>query len=171
MQTSCLQCSASFTPVGARGKLPDFCSNACKQKAYRARKKKQYSVFPKEMLARRAWVRADHKRPVMPDGSPASSTNPDTWSPFSDVQSGAGDGFGIMLGEGLGCYDLDDMSDGEVAAFIEAIPEKILFIERSLSGGGVHVFIETIESRGRSRGSVERYSRARFIRTTGNVWR
>lgn len=76
-----------------------------------------------------------------------------------------------MLGDGLGCYDFDGMDDVSVREFVAGIPERIVFMERSVSGRGVHVFVEAVESRGWRRGSVEFYSRERFIRTTGNVWR
>lgn len=120
------------------------------------------------MTDRRSWVRADGKRPIEPSGSPASSTNPDTWHSFTDVQHGAGDGFGIMLGGGLGCYDFDHLSDSFIRAYLATIPERILFAERSMSGDGVHVFIEAPEAKGWKRRGVERYTRARFIRTTGD---
>lgn len=119
------------------------------------------------MTDRRAWVRADGKRPIQVDGFPASSTDPDTWAGFAQVQRGAGDGFGIMLGGGLGCYDFDDKSDEFVRDYVSGIPEPVVFAERSMSGRGVHVFVLADEGRGWKRDGVERYSRARFIRTTG----
>lgn len=123
------------------------------------------------MRSGRRWVRADRKRPIRPDGRYASSTDPDTWSTFDDVQSGAGDGFGVMLGGGLGCYDLDHITDADARSFIASIPEHVLWIERSMSGSGVHVFVEASEGPGRRRGGVERYTRARFIRVTGVLFR
>lgn len=79
---------------------------------------------------------------------------------------------GVMLGGGLGCYDLDHVSDAEARAFLATIPERVLYVERSMSGDGVHVFVEAAESAGTRRVvdgiHVERYTRARFIRTTGN---
>ena len=72
-----------------------------------------------------------------------------------------------MLGSGLGCYDLDHITDADAAEFIASIPEPVLFAERSVSGHGVHVFIEAPEGPGSRRGGVERYTRARFIRVTG----
>lgn len=128
--------------------------------------------FPAEMTARRAWVRADGKRPIRLDGSPASSTYSDSWSTYADVRrSAVGDGFGIMLGGGLGCYDLDHVSDAEARDFIAGISEPILFCERSVSGDGVHAFVLAPESKGWKRGQVERYTRARFIRVTGDWFR
>jgi primase-polymerase (primpol)-like protein len=120
------------------------------------------------MASRRSWVRAAGKRPVRVDGRPASSTRPDTWAGFADVlASTAGDGFGIMLGGGLGCYDFDHVSDAEARALVASIPEPVVFAERSVSGRGVHVFVLADEGPGTRRGNVERYTRGRFVRVTG----
>lgn len=126
------------------------------------------------MTERPAWVRADGKRPIRCDGSAASSTNRSTWTSYRDVlASSAGDGFGIMLGDGLGCIDLDHCLNGrtlspEATDAIAAITEPIVWVERSMSGTGLHVFIRADEAPGWKRGSVERYTRARFIRVTGD---
>lgn len=122
------------------------------------------------MIREARWVRADGKRPIQVDGSPASSTDSDTWARFCDVQSGAGDGFGVMLGGGLGCVDLDHcLEDGVLAPWAAEVldAESSLFVEVSLSGNGLHVFVECPEGSGSRRGGVERYSRGRFIRCTG----
>ncbi|MCG7284976.1 hypothetical protein MHY85_03185 [Cellulomonas sp. ACRRI] len=75
-----------------------------------------------------------------------------------------------MLGGGLGCYDLDHCSDEQVWAFVVAVPERVLLVERSSSGTGAHVFVEADEQPGWKRTvnglSVERYTRERFIRVT-----
>ena len=118
-------------------------------------------------------MRADGKRPIMSSGAPASSTNSATWSSFDEVQSGAGDGFGVMLGDGLGCYDLDNaLEDGVLKPWarevVAAISETIIYVERSVSGCGLHVFVELAEQKGSRHvvgdGSVEKYSYGRFIR-------
>ncbi len=87
------------------------------------------------------------------------------------MRRGAGDGFGVMLGHGLGCYDLDHVDDVAARAFIATISERVIYVERSLSGTGVHVFVAAPESKGWKRTldgiSVERYTRTRFIRVTG----
>ena len=116
-------------------------------------------------------MRADGKRPVTVDGRPASTTDSSTWATLAQVRaSRAGDGFGVMLGSGLGCYDLDDVTDAQVRDFLMGVPEPVLFVERSVSGRGAHIFVEAPESPGWKRTvdgiSVERYTRARFIRTT-----
>lgn len=123
-------------------------------------------------LADGRWVRASGKRPLTVSGSPASSTDSKTWGRHHEiVGSRAGDGFGVMLGGGLGCYDFDNcFADGRinsaVGEFIARIPEKVLLVERSVSGRGLHVFVEAVESRGRRSAGVERYTRDRFIRMT-----
>lgn len=87
------------------------------------------------------------------------------------MQTGAGDGFGIMLGDGLGCYDLDAVTDRQAREFVATIPEPVVYVERSSSGRGVHVFVEALEGSGWRRMidgvSVERYARSRFILMTG----
>ena len=119
------------------------------------------------------WVRAVGKRPIMVDGSSASSTSPATWASFAEVQkSNAGDGFGVMLdGSGLGCYDFDNCFDDGVLKpavrdFIADIAYPIVYVERSMSGNGLHVFVEAEKQRGFRCGGVEFYSWGRFIRTT-----
>lgn len=147
------------------GRRARHCSAACRQRAYRMRQ------VPAELTAGRRWTRADGKRPVMTSGRPASSTDPATWSTFAAVRSaGVGDGFGVMLGGGLGCYDLDHVTLEQVRAFVRSVPEPVVYVERSVSGDGAHVFVLAPEGPGTKRlidgVHVERYTRARFIRTT-----
>lgn len=79
-----------------------------------------------------------------------------------------------MLGGGIGCYDLDVVSDAQAREFVDSVPERVIFVERSMSGRGVHVFVEAAEGPGSVRRSgpfsVERYTVARFIRVTGEVF-
>ena len=168
----CESCGEEFGRRGARGRVPRFCSGRCRVRAHRA-------GGPSALKARTVgrWVRAAGKRPLQVSGRWASSTNPGTWSSFDDVQVGPGDGFGVMLGGGVGVYDLDSCftEGGELSDWargvLVGITEPVLFVERSVSGRGLHVFIEAEEGPG-SRvsvpggGGVERYSKSRFIRTT-----
>lgn len=141
-----------------------FCSPKCRVYWHRRAKR-----LPERMTREDRWVRAAGKRPLTVAGSSASSTNSDTWASFSSVsRSDAGDGFGFMLGGGIGCYDLDHVSDADARDFISTVSEPVLFVERSMSGEGVHIFVEADESKGWRRGNVERYTRERFIRMTGN---
>ena len=84
----------------------------------------------------------------------------------------AGDGFGVVLdGSGLGCYDFDNCFDDGVLKpairdFIAGIAYPIVYVERSMSGNGLHVFVEAEKQRGFRRDGVEFYSWGRFIRMT-----
>ncbi|ALA67566.1 DNA primase [Corynebacterium lactis RW2-5] len=151
----------------AAGRIRTYCSAACRQKGYRQRSRNRY---PAEMTSSPRWVMADHKRPLRVDGSPASSTNQATWTEFSKV---AKKPHGFMLGGGFACIDLDHcFKDGKLqrwaSRIIDAAPGA--FIERSVSGDGLHIFGLLPEGKGRNYGRVEVYSAARFIRTTANVW-
>ena len=145
-----------------------FCSTRCRVASHRAGRS-----LPLDLTDRRAWSRRDGKRPIRVNGLPASSTNPATWCTYAEaVASTAGDGLGIMLGGGLGCYDLDHCLSGDVVApwareALEGIPERVVWVERSMSGTGLHVFVEAPEVRGYRRRGVERYTRDRFIAVTG----
>jgi primase-polymerase (primpol)-like protein len=163
----CEICGRELTH-GTRGPRKRFCGQTCRKRASRR------APFPAAMTERRTWTRAAGKRPLTPAGRSASSTNRSTWASFADVQRGPGSGFGIMLGDGLGVYDLDHVTDDEAQEFIDTISEPVVYAERSRSGDGVHVFIEAPEARGWKRTingiSVERYTRSRFVRTTGDTF-
>ena len=172
MILSCKWCEASFESMGARGRTPTFCSAACKQKSYRARRQR---IEKLKALAPNRWTRAKGKRPVMVDGSPASSTNPATWASWDAAQdSRAGDGVGVMLGGGLACIDLDHCFDdaGALLQWASSAIESVqpVFIERSMSGDGVHVFHEQEPVKYRrdvfGDGQAEWFSHSRFIRCT-----
>jgi primase-polymerase (primpol)-like protein len=140
--------------------------------AYRARKR---DTVPAEMRDGARWTRRDGKRPITVTGAPASSTDPATWSSYAEARrSSVGTGLGVMLGEGLGCYDLDHVTDAQAAVFAALVRESIVYAERSMSGDGVHLFVRAHEAPGWKRtiggASVEFYSRARFIAVTGDQW-
>ena len=170
----CLNCGRDVRQK-AKGPARRTCSARCRQAVSRRRRQQP---IPAAMTNARRWVRADGKRPITPFGGSASSTDSSTWAPFADVQRGAGNGFGFMLGDGLGCYDLDNaIEDGVVKSWardvIDSIAEPVIYVERSVSGRGLHVFVELAEQRGSRRsvedGSVEKYSYGRFIRC-GEPW-
>lgn len=170
----CVECGGRV-PLPARGRTGKYCSGACRQAAYRRRQRdKAREGVPSWLREGVRWTRADGKRPVMPDGRAASSADPATWGSYADCQAGAGDGFGVMLGGGLACIDLDNcFVDGELSPFAERIVEMNAgaYVEVSVSGNGLHIFGEFAEVSGVRRGGFEFYSRARFIRVTGDVFR
>ena len=173
----CEWCETELPRAIKSGRSRRFCSARCRQAACRARKAER----PSAGLSEGRWTRCEGKRPVTVTGRAASSTDPSTWSTFAEVQaSSAGDGFGVMLGGGhLGCHDLDHaLEDGVLKPWarsvLDGITEPVLFTEVSMSGEGLHVFVDAPEGPGRKRsvgdGGHEFYSRGRFIRTTLNKW-
>lgn len=89
-----------------------------------------------------------------------------------------GHGLGFVLGDGVGCIDLDDaLVAGEplpwVRRFLASLPPT--YIEVSMSGRGLHVFGLLDPAPGRvlrrDGRKVEWYSTGRYIAVTGNVWR
>lgn len=129
--------------------------------------------MPWELTKRDGWCRRVGKRPYTADGRPASSTDPATWSSYALVsRSKFGHGLGVMLGGGLGCWDLDHcLRGGVLAPWARSVLASIadpVFVERSLSGEGLHVFVKAEPAPGCKQGGVEFYSRERFIATTGH---
>lgn len=156
----------------ARGRIPTYCSTRCRVAAHRARDRE---TIPAEMRQMDRWTRRDGKRPITTTGAPASSTNLQTWSSFADVKrSTAGDGLGVMLGDGLACYDFDHcLEDGRLVGerAIETLRRiDPFYIEVSMSGDGLHAFVHAPEGPGIKRRDVEFYSCARFIAVTGHRW-
>lgn len=152
-----------------------FCSGGCRVAAHRAASK---PALPRKMTSRRRWVRRDAKKmPLTLTGRAASSIDPATWAAYSEaVKSDKGAGLGFVLGDGIGCYDLDHcIEDGKPASwvrwFIRSIPEPVVFVEVSQSGTGVHIFIEAEEGPGsktvKDGRHVERYTVGRYIAVTG----
>lgn len=177
---TCKECGTSTGLGGKRGRLPSYCSNACKQRAYRRRKRE--NRIPQTLMMLDRWTRADGKRPIQTDGKPASTTQPATWATWDHVTApgAAGNGFGLMLGGGVVCIDLDhaitdtgDLTD-TAQRVLDAAPGA--WVERSMSGRGLHVFGTGFERSGRRFTSpdgtgVEFYARERFIRVTGDTFR
>ena len=130
------------------------------------------------MTGRDRWLRRTKaKRPITAAGKPASVTDPSTWTTFAEAKgSSAGAGIGYVLGDGIGCWDLDHCIIGGILApwarqFITAIDFPLL-TEVSQSGEGVHVFVKAPEGPGRKIRDGERciefYSSGRYIAVTGN---
>ncbi|ARC55991.1 hypothetical protein AS850_02745 [Frondihabitans sp. 762G35] len=131
------------------------------------------------MTERERWIRYEStKRPVTVAGGAASSTDPDTWSSYGQAKaSTAGVGLGFVLGDGIGCIDLDHclmdgLPDAAAARFLKGFAGH--YIEVSPSGDGLHIWGTCDERPGTRRHegelSVERYSTGRYITVTGRVF-
>jgi primase-polymerase (primpol)-like protein len=124
------------------------------------------------------------KPPRRPDGRLASSTNPQTWSPYETAlaayQAGGLDGLGIALdgrenadGLVLVAVDLDHCTDrlsGRTEPWAQAIIDAIRsYSEISPSGTGIRIFLWARPlARGRKRGPKECYCRGRYVTVTGH---
>lgn len=144
-----------------------------KHRVYASRK----PAIPLEMTGKARWVRRNkRKMPLTVAGRNASSTDSSTWSDYSMARrSNVGAGLGFVLGEGVGCIDLDHcISDGVVADWAREVLDSCpsTYIEVSQSGEGLHIFGLLPEGAGRNirRGetAIEFYSTGRYIAVTGN---
>lgn len=172
MLKSCTQCGSPI-PAPHRADAR-FCTSACRQKAYRRRAR----PLPAELTSRPRWVRHDDsKRPLTVLGPPASVTDPRTWTTYAKAsRSSVGVGLGIVLGDGVGCIDLDHcIVRGRLAPWardiVDAHRADAILIERSRSGEGVHIFLPMEGAPGRrvrDGRNIETYSRDRYIAVTGD---
>jgi hypothetical protein len=139
-----------------------------------------------ELATRKAWVcwrvvqrqGKPTKPPFTPAGSPASSTDPRTWSSFDECYKaafvdGRHHGIGRVLtgDDGLVGIDVDDAcaSDGAVAPWANHIIENIpTYWERSPSGTGLHAWGRSAwPTDGNKSGRIEVYRKGRFLTVTG----
>lgn len=102
-------------PITAR-RHARFCEPRCRAAAARRRR-----TVPAELTRRPRWIRhTARKVPLTIGGATASSTDPSTWSRYSEAAaSGKGAGLGFVLnGDGVVCLDLDHCLDehGEPAS-------------------------------------------------------
>lgn len=151
-------------------------------RAYRARKSAKASSveIPTCMRNRKRWIRHDEeKRPLTVHGWYASVRKPTTWTTYGRARdSEVGVGMGFVLGDGIGCIDLDDVIDGrgELAEwarrYVDRFRDRAILIERSRSGRGVHIFLRMEEAKGRKLREggrkIEIYSQGRYIAVTGD---
>ena len=184
-------CPVDGTPVDTlterQGRPAKYCSGACRQKAYRARRReeraavaaaeaitREAAAVPAELRARARWVRwtitrDGRKLPLQArTNRAASSTDARTWTDYDTAAaSNVGRGLGYVLGDGIGCIDLDDCFDAEGA--LSPLAERVLganpgaWVERSQSGRGLHVWGYLPEGRGRRTKEIEVYSVGRYI--------
>jgi primase-polymerase (primpol)-like protein len=132
------------------------------------------------MTRRRQWVRhTNRKVPLSVVGSkvrPASSTDPETWSTYSQASrstAGAGVGFVLSSMDRLVCIDLDHaLGDGQLEPWARRIVDSApaTYIEVSPSGTGLHIWGVGSVGRGRRirRGpaAIEVYDRGRYVTVT-----
>lgn len=149
-----------------------YCSTRCRVAAHR-----KQGLQPLKQHAR--WVNHDQrKRPINPNtGHMAKSNDYTTWGTYTQAQQ-TGKPLGYMLGDGIGCIDLDHciQADGTLTKgaqlLVAEYPEN--YIEVSPSGTGLHIWGTAAERKGFRtvwKGqAVEFYSRSRYITVTGKVW-
>lgn len=154
-----------------------FCSTRCR--VYAHRKARKAGELPREMAERARFVRfLPSKRPITTAGTPASSTDSTTWTSLAGARAAtAGEGVGYVLGDGVGCIDLDHCLDGDT---LEPWAKAVLdanhgtFVEVSRSGEGLHIFGLLEEGPGRKirdGRNIEVYSAGRYIALTGKRFR
>lgn len=152
------------------------CSPRCRKALSRAKA----TSLPVELTTRDRWIRRSAtKVPLTTAGMAASSTNPRTWSAYTDaVASSAGVGLGFVLSDvdDVVCIDLDHClaPDGTLTPWAADIVNRAgaTYIEVSPSGDGVHIFGFADVRQGRrirraDGYSVEVYSHGRYIAMTG----
>lgn len=113
--------------------------------------------------------------PLTVAGRNASSTDQATWSSYAVAKrSNVGVGLGFVLGDGVGCIDLDHCFIGGVLVgwareIVDSCPET--YMEVSPSGDGLHIWGLLPERGGRKIRdgvrNVEFYSVGRYITVTG----
>ncbi|WP_442786782.1 bifunctional DNA primase/polymerase [Leifsonia sp. ZF2019] len=165
------KCEWCGTAIVYKNAQAVYCSSRCRVYAHRARNN-PFAALRNE----KRWVLWDsNKRPIMPSGAPASSTDPSTWSMGYAVNGHHNIGF--VLGDGFACIDLDHCLDGgrpndAASEFLKSYPKH--YIEISPSGDGLHIWGTADEGPGTRRIenglSVERYTTGRYITVTGRVF-
>lgn len=174
----CGHCGKSIAGKRAGAK---WCSKSCRNMASRSRPR-----FPAEMTSVDRWVHyklAPRKNgklakvPIQLDGRNASSTDSATWTSFKAAQaSSVGDGLGWVLGNGIGCLDLDECFDGagRLSDFAQSVLDQhraeAILVEKSQSGRGLHIFLPMSQGAGSRREGIEIYppDSGRFIAVTGD---
>jgi putative DNA primase/helicase len=116
------------------------------------------------------------KVPFTPAGTPASVSDPNTWTDFETAleayQQGGFDGIGFVLtwDQYIVCVDLDHAKNGTgwKSEAMEIVNALNSYTEVSPSGEGLHVWALGKLPNGRRRnGNVEMYDSGRFITLTG----
>lgn len=140
---TCEQCGDH---LGARhSHRARFCSTRCRVAAHRAKK----TQLPHKLTIRDRWIRRSAaKVPLTVGDTPASSTDPATWSTHKDAAAstaGAGLGFVLTEDDDIVCLDLDHCIaplTGRLAPWAAAILRDAgaTYVEVSPSGDGLHIW-------------------------------
>lgn len=175
---------------GADYKRPSVAANTSfdeKEKALRA-------AVPDEMKTRPNWVVVKtwwnaekgkyNKRPVncnSDKGEYAESDNPETWTTFDNAlkylkeKGGTTIAYALDGKDNISCIDLDRCYDenGQQTALAKEVLSKCgkTYIEKSVSGNGLHIFGKTsgMDIRSFSKdGDLEFYQKEHFIAMTGD---
>ena len=175
---------------GTEYKRPSVAANTSfdeKEKALRA-------AVPDEMKARPNWVVVKtwwnaekgkyNKRPVncnSDKGEYAESDNPETWTTFDNAlkylkeKGGTTVAYALDGKDNVSCIDLDHCYDenGQSSALAKEVLSKCgkTYIEKSVSGNGLHIFGKTggMDIRTFSKdGDLEFYQKEHFIAMTGD---
>ena len=162
--------------------------------SFEEREKALRTAVPDEMKARPNWVvvktwwNADkgkyNKRPVncnSDKGEYAESDNPETWTTFDNAlkylkeKGGTTVAYALDGKDNISCIDLDHCYDenGKPTALAKEILSKCgkTYIEKSVSGNGLHIFGKTegMDIRSFSKdGDLEFYQKEHFIAMTGD---
>ncbi|MER7908296.1 bifunctional DNA primase/polymerase [Streptomyces sp. NPDC096068] len=159
-----------------------FCSSACRQAAYRERRRAEHARMeaeraarvPDELSSKARWVRySSRKVPLRVDGRFASVDDPSSWSDYAAVaEATAGEGVGFVLTahDRIVVVDLDHaVEDGRVLPWAQRIVDALpaTYMERGRSGAGLHLWFRGEVPAGRRirRGdvAVEVYSDRRYM--------
>jgi len=140
---------------------------------------KRWVLWRLEMVRNTRGELVPTKVPYQLNGAHASSTDPATWCIYRDAQAAVGSftGVGVVMGQGLGCTDLDHCVEPSTGKILPWAREIIIglnsYSEMSPSGTGVHILGTDIQLPGKGRkrayetGAVEVYDCSRFLTFTG----
>ncbi len=144
-----------------------------------------FQNIPAELRVLKQWVNwkieerggKSTKVPYQPNGKPASTTDPKTWSTFERVCASNGNlagRIGFVFTEDLVGIDFDHCRDKKTGVTDEwahdVITELDSFTELSQSGEGWHVIVKgKLPGPGNRKGSVEMYEQKRFFCMTGII--
>jgi hypothetical protein len=153
---------------------------------------------PAAMKAKRQWVRwrletrngRPTKVPYRVDGKPAASDNPNDWTDYRTVVTGATinreQGVGFMFADGFAGIDLDGCRNpktNEIKAWAQEILDMLgdAYVEESPSGTGLHVIVlgkvPGVDKKfnldpaiGYGKAAIEIYDTRRYFTVTGETY-